>query len=168
MRKLLKAVAPTLFAFTLYIVYTGSVRLYDVLTGLIVSVLTGVTLSHFLVENWRKSLDVKRFLKLVKFVFRYFLVDEVRSHIEVIKLGFSPKMPIKPGIVRVPVKSRSDYALTLISLSITNTPGTVVVDLDKEKGVLYVNWIYVKTTDPKGCYENIARVFDEYAKRIFD
>lgn len=168
MKRLLKSVSPSIFAFVLYIIYTGSLRLYDILTGLVVAVLVGVSLSPLIVEDWRKSLDTKRFLTLVKYVFRYFLVDEVKSHLQVIKLGFSPKMPIKPGFVRVPVKSRSDYALTLVSLSITNTPGTVVVDLDKEKGILYVNWIYVKTTDPQGCYEEIARVFDEYAKRIFD
>jgi multicomponent Na+:H+ antiporter subunit E len=77
-------------------------------------------------------------------------------------------MPIKPGIVRVPINSKSEYAITLIAISITNTPGTVVVDVDKERGILYVNWIYVISENPDVTYREIAEVFDRYALKIFD
>lgn len=168
MKKLLKSIVPSILAFTIYMLYSGSLRIYDIVTGAVVALVIGFTFSQLLVTDWRKTADLKRLLVAIKYVIRYFLIDEVKAHIEVIKLGFSPKMPIKPGIVRVPFHASSDYALTAISLSITNTPGTVVVDFDKEKKILYVNWIYVKSTSPEESYKHIAQVFDSYAKRIFD
>lgn len=168
MKKLLKTVTPMIIAFIIYIIYTGSLRIYDIVTGIITAIFTGILLSSLLVENWRKSVDVKRFFYLIKYTLRYFLIDEVKAHITVIKLGLSPKINIKPGIVRIPVKSRSDYALTLLSISITNTPGTVVVDIDKDRRVIYVNWINITTTNPIECYKEIAQTFDNYATTIFD
>lgn len=168
MERLLKTITPILLIFGLYIIYSGSIKLYDIVTGVIVSAIVGGVLSAFLISDWRKSLDVKRVLVLLKYLIRYFIIDEVMAHIEVIKLGLSPKMPIRPGIVRVPIQSKSEYAITLVSISITNTPGTVVVDVDKDKRTLYVNWIYVKSTKPDICYQYIAHVFDSYAKKIFD
>jgi len=168
LEKLLKAIAPSIFVFVIYIIYTGSTRLYDIVTGLVASIIIGVALAPLVVENWRKSLSLQRFLTLVKYILRYFLIDEVKAHWNVVKLGLNPKMPIKPGIVRVPINSKSEYAITLIAISITNTPGTVVVDVDKEKGLLYVNWIYVISEKPEDAYKEIAFVFDKYARKIFD
>lgn len=168
MRRALKALAPALFTFAIYLIYTGNVSLYDLVTGALVAVVVGAALAPLAVEDWRKSLDPLRLALLVKYIFRYFLIDEVLAHWNVIKMGLSPRMNIRPGIVRVPIKSKSEYAITLVSISITNTPGTVVVDLDKDRGILYVNWIYVETTEPEGAYRAVTAVFDEYAKRIFD
>uniref|UniRef100_A0A7C2ZNT7 Cation:proton antiporter n=1 Tax=Ignisphaera aggregans TaxID=334771 RepID=A0A7C2ZNT7_9CREN len=168
MERLLKAIAPSIFAFLIYIVYTGGIRLYDIATGVVVSIIVGIATAPLLVEDWRKSLSISRFVTLIKYVFRYFLIDEVKAHWTVIKMGLSPNVRIRPGIVRVPINSRSEYAITLVAISITNTPGTVTVDVDREKGVLYVNWIYVKSERPEDTYREIASVFDRYAKKIFD
>ncbi|MEM1645473.1 MAG: Na+/H+ antiporter subunit E [Ignisphaera sp.] len=168
MQKLLRAIAPSIFVFVVYIMYAGNITMYDIVTGFITSVTIGIALGPLVVEDWRKSLSLQRLLILMKYILRYFLVDEVRAHWTVIKLGFNPKMPIKPGIVRIPINSKSEYAITLVAISITNTPGTVVVDVDKEKGILYVNWIYITSEKPEDIYNEIALVFDKYAKKIFD
>ncbi|MEM0296773.1 MAG: Na+/H+ antiporter subunit E [Zestosphaera sp.] len=167
MKRLCKAVVPILLSFTIYIVYTGSLRLYDIVTGLLVAVIVGSLTSGLLVEDWKKSLDVRRFIHLLRFAVRYLLVDEVKAHLLVIKLGLRPKLDLRPAIIRMPIKSRNDYGITLVSLSITNTPGTVVVDLSKEKGNIYVHWIYATTTEPEESYREVSEVFDKYALRIF-
>lgn len=168
MLRLLKAIAPAIFAFVLYIVYSGGVKLYDVVTGVIISIIVGVSLGSLVIDDWKKSLSIKRLLYLAKYFFRYFLIDEVKAHWNTIKLGLHPEMPIRPGIVRVPINSKSEYAITMVAVSITNTPGTVVVDVDKEKGILYVNWIYVVSEKPDIAYREIAATFDRYAIKIFD
>ncbi|MEM0014264.1 MAG: Na+/H+ antiporter subunit E [Zestosphaera sp.] len=167
MKRLCKAVVPILLSFTIYIVYTGSLRLYDIVTGLLVAVIVGSLTSGLLVEDWKKALDVRRFIHLLRFAVRYLLVDEVKAHLLVIKLGLRPKLDLRPAIIRMPIKSRNDYGITLVSLSITNTPGTVVVDLSKEKGNIYVHWIYATTTEPEESYREVSEVFDKYALRIF-
>lgn len=168
MRRLYKSIVPALLSLVIYVVYTGSLRLYDILTGVLVAIVVGVLTSNLLIEDWRKSLSLKRFMYLVKFAFRYFFVDEVKAHLLLIRLGLSPKLDLRPAIVKMPIKTRNDYGITLVSLSITNTPGTVVIDLSKEKGNIYVHWIYAKTTKPEESYKEVSEVFDEYALKIFD
>ena len=168
MKRLARSILPIVIAFVVYIVYTGSIRLYDIITGIAVSLIVGTLTATIVVEDWRKSLDIRRLALFIVYVFKYFLVHEVKAHINVIKLGFSPSMPIKPGIVRIPIKSRSGYAITMVSLAITNTPGTVVVDLNEDKSTLYVHWIYVKAVEPVQAYREVAEDFDRYARRVFD
>lgn len=168
MKRLFRAIVPILIAFAVYVVYTGATRLYDIVTGAFVAVVVGLLMAPLIIEDWRKSLDIRRLGAFIIYVFRYFFVHEVKAHLNVIKMGLSPSMPIKPGIVRVPIKSRSGYGVTMVSLAITNTPGTVVVDLNEEKSILYVHWIYVKSTEPSEAYRDIAEDFDRYAKVVFD
>ncbi len=168
MKRLFKSLIPTLLSFLIYVIYTGSLRVYDIVTGLVVAAVVGALTSSLIIEDWRKSLDVRRLAHLLKFAVRYFLIDEVRAHMLVIKLGLSPKLGLRPAIVKMPIKTRNDYGITLVSLSITNTPGTVVVDLNKEKGNIYVHWIYATTTVPEESYREVSEVFDEYALRIFE
>ena len=168
MNRLIKSIPISILSFTVYIVFTGSIKLYDIVTGIIVSIAVGLITTNIVLENPKKALDPKRFLWLVAYSLKYFFISEVLSHIDVIKRALSPKMSLNPGIVRVPYETNSDYGEALVACSITNTPGTVVVDLDKENKIFYVHWIDVKTTEPSLAREKISKMFDEYAKKIFD
>jgi len=168
MRKLFKVLILSLGVFTVYIVYTGSVKLYDIATGVIVSLIVSYLTANIVIEDWRKALDLRRVATFVKFAFRYLLIDEVKAHALVIRLGLSPRLSLKPAIVKIPINSRSDYAVTMISLAITNTPGTVVVDLTEDNSVLYVHWIYATKIEPQEAYKEVCEVFDSYARKVFD
>ena len=168
MKRLYKSVVPIILSFVIYVIYTGSLRLYDVITGVLVAIVVGVLTSNLLIEDWKKSLSLRRFAYLIRFALRYFFIDEVKAHLLLIKLSLSLKPDLRPAIVKMPIKTRNDYGITLVSLSITNTPGTVVVDLNKEKGNIYVHWIYAKTIKPEESYKEVSEVFDEYALKIFD
>jgi len=98
----------------------------------------------YLVEDEEKLKQPIRFLYLVYYFIKYITIIEFRAHMDVVKRIFT--MDINPGIVRVPVASVSRYARLLVMSSITNTPGTVVVD--EKNDYFYVNWINVTTTDP--------------------
>ncbi|RLG77421.1 MAG: cation:proton antiporter, partial [Thermoprotei archaeon] len=63
---------------------------------------------------------------------------------------------------------KTDYAMTTIANSITNTPGTVVVDVDPVERNFYVHWIDVKTTEPEEARLRISNVFEKYAWRVFE
>jgi len=164
----LASVAIAILTFIIYIIFSGSVSTYDLLTACAAAVLVGALTGTFVVAEPAKALNPLRACHAVKYFFRYMLIDEVRAHTDVIKRIVSPRMPINPGIVKVPYYVNTDYAMTLIANSITNTPGTVVVDVDKEKKCLFVHWIDVKTVKPEEAREFISRVFEEHSKKIFD
>ncbi|MEM4062124.1 MAG: Na+/H+ antiporter subunit E, partial [Desulfurococcaceae archaeon] len=76
--------------------------------------------------------------------------------------------PVNPAVVMAPFDVETDYALTTIANSITNTPGTVVVDVDEKRRVFYIHWIDAKTLDPLDVKKRVFEDFEKYAKRIFD
>jgi len=154
--------------FILYLIFAGTFSVEDVVFGALASLTVSTLISEVLVKQHRKLTELNRLAVLIKYFFHYITAIEFRAHSDVIKRIFSPKMPINPGIVKVPYHVETDYALVTIANSITNTPGTVVVDVDKEEKKLFVHWIDVKGIDEKITYEKISKTFEKYAKRIFD
>ncbi|MCD6340677.1 MAG: Na+/H+ antiporter subunit E [Desulfurococcales archaeon] len=167
-KRIAKAITPAIVAFLTYVIFSGSVRPYDVVTGIIVAIIAGVITAEMLVKSPSKALNPVRLFWLIAYGLYYLIIAEPRAHYDVAKRIINPKMPIRPGIVRVPFNVKTDYAATTIANSITNTPGTVVVDLNTEKQVFYVHWIDVKAPDPKTTFENISKTFEYFSKKVFE
>jgi len=168
MNRVLKIAVLTLILYVVYIVFSGSTLIFDLLIGFVVALIAGLLTANLLVSNPGKLLGFKRLLNFIIYIIYYFTRIEFTAHYDVIRRILNPKMPINPGIVRVPYYSGSDYSMVTVANSITNTPGTVVVDFDEVRKVLYVHWIDVKSTDPKDTYSLIAKTFEQYARKIFD
>ncbi len=166
--RIARAFVVALLTFVVYIVFTGSVTIYDLITGVIAAIVVGALCANIVLQNPRKVFDVRRWIHLVAYALHYFFIDEVKAHLDVARRILSPSMPINPGIVRVPYEVVSDYAITAVANSITNTPGTVVVDIDTERKVMYVHWIDVKTTKPSEARKHISETFERFAKKVFD
>lgn len=150
-----------------YITVSGSITPIDLVMGMVSSAIVSILLSKHVVKSDEK-LSLSRLALLIKYFLHYLFFIEPKSHLDVIKRIITPSLPINPGIVEVPYELESDYSVTLTANSITNTPGTVVVSIDHESKRMYVHWIDVKTVDPRECREHISRIFEEYAKRVFD
>ncbi len=168
MSRLAKALGPGILGFVIYIIFSGTISGYDLFTGLLVGIVVGLLTANLAVKNPVKLLQLWRGLWLIVYGFRYFFIDEVRAHLDVMRRILSPSMPINPGIVKVPYGVKTDYAMTTIANSITNTPGTVVVDVDPVERNFYVHWIDVKTTEPEEARLRISNVFEKYAWRVFE
>jgi len=154
--------------FIVYVVFSGSVSTYDLITGAIVALATSLITANLVISNPSKLIQIERLGWLLIYSVRYFFVDEVRAHLDVMRRILHPKMPINPGIVKVPYEVTSDYAMLTIANSITNTPGTVVVDVSPEERAFYVHWINAVTTEPAEVRKIVSKVFESFAKRIFD
>lgn len=97
-----------------------------------------------------------------------FLWGCLKANLDVAYRVFHPFVPINPGIVKVKTKLKTDIGLTFLANSITLTPGTFTIDIDKEKGFLYIHWIDVKTKDIDRATEIIVRPFERILERIFE
>jgi len=73
----------------------------------------------------------------------------VKANIDLALRTLNPRLPIYPGIVEIEADFPSDEAYTLVANSITLTPGTITVDIDKDEKKMYIHWIHVDTEDPK-------------------
>jgi multicomponent Na+:H+ antiporter subunit E len=79
-----------------------------------------------------------------------------------------PDLPIRPGIVKVKAKLKSDAGLTFLANTITLKPGTMTVDIDKEGGFLYVHWVNVESQDIDKATKIIVEKFEKILMRIFE
>lgn len=161
---MIKEIAVFILVFSVYIIYTGSFTAYDMFTGILISIFISMYSARFLVSNERKLMDPRRAFTLIYYLVKYMVIIELRAHIDVIKRIFT--MDIKPGIVKIPMRSTTEYGKLLVAMSITNTPGTVVVY--EKNGYFYVNWIYVKTFEPERAYTEISSEFEKYAIKVFE
>lgn len=160
--------SPSTFIIVLavYLFYTGSATRYDIITGSIVALMVSLLVGHWLVENEAKFFSPRRWLYTILYGLRYFFIEETKTHIDVAKRVFT--LRANPGIVRIPLEVENEYGKVLVANSITNTPGTIVVDISDDGKWLYVHWIDVSTLDERKVKESVVAYFEDYAKKIFD
>jgi len=105
------------------------------------------------------------------FVIHYiprFLWECLKANIDVAYRVLHPNMPIKPGIVKVKTGLKTDTALTFLANSITLTPGTMTVDIDRDNGILYIHWINVSDKEIQKTTEIIAERFERILAKVFE
>lgn len=111
--------------------------------------------------------DPKRYFWALVYI-PVFLWECIKANLDVAYRVVHPDLPISPGIVKVRTALKSELALTFLANSITLTPGTMCVDIDKDKGVLYIHWINVKNPDIEGATKLIVGKFERILKGIFE
>ncbi len=111
-----------------------------------------------------------RFLKLIAYCFGAFVVELTKANVDVARRALSPSLPVKPGIVKVPVGLKSEYAQAMLADSITLTPGTITVDTVEEDGkdYYYIHWIDVASEDPEEAGEAIKGTLEKWVRRIWE
>jgi multicomponent Na+:H+ antiporter subunit E len=73
----------------------------------------------------------------------YYLVKLVSANLYIAYDILTPRMHINPGTIEVETKVKSDFGLLLCSNLISMTPGTLSLELDREKGTLLVHTLYM-------------------------
>ena len=135
--------------------------------GLAMSALIAAFTSTMLIQGSAKDiLSPQKWIRAIAYI-PFYTHAEIKSHIDVIKRILNPAMPINPGIVSVPYEVETDFGITTVACSITNTPGTVTIDVDENRKRFYVHWIDVTSPDETVCYQQIAEAFDKRLRRIF-
>lgn len=109
-----------------------------------------------------------RFVYFLGYYLPVFLWECFKANLDVAYRVISPRLPIKPGIVKIQTTLKSDTGLTFLANSITLTPGTMSVDIDKENSVLYVHWINVQAEDVESATRLIAGRFEKILHKIFE
>lgn len=75
-----------------------------------------------------------------------FLADVVRSSVEVSKVVLLRGRRARSSIVGVPLRSHDDLVITLVSHALALVPGSIVLDVDRARAILYLH-VLDATTD---------------------
>lgn len=104
----------------------------------------------------RTVLDVLRRTSLWLRFSGHYLVELVRSSLQVAADVLTPASRARPGIVRMPLDARTNLEIALVANLISLTPGTLTIDVTPDRSALFVHVMFLN-----GDEEQVARSLKE-------
>lgn len=155
-----------LFSFAIWLVLSWSLDWQHLIIGGVVAIVTGLMFGYLFKNESLKILQIHRWFWMVVYI-PVFVWEMAKANIDVAsRVLLGNLRPIKPGIVKVKTKLKSEMGKTFLANSITLTPGTFTVDLKDE--YLYIHWIYVRNTDISKATQDIVSRFETLLIKVFD
>jgi multicomponent Na+:H+ antiporter subunit E len=164
----MKYVGTFLVLFAVYFALVGLVGQQEIMQELIVGTALSLVLTFILAKYVNYAITYKLPLQILVFVFLYlpvFIYQLVIANLDVARRVLSPKIPLKPGIVKVDTELTGDFAKLTLANSITLTPGTLSIDVDEHS--IYVHTVEVQGTTPEEHQKNISSTFERILGVVF-
>ncbi|MDP8220596.1 MAG: Na+/H+ antiporter subunit E [Candidatus Stygibacter frigidus] len=161
----MKKITLFIILFLIWMAFSFNLETANILSGVFAALLTTLIFSSRFLTSWKKFYNPVRYFWLIIYII-IFVWECIKANFDVAYRVLSPRMPIKPGIVKVHSSLKTEIAKVILANSITMTPGTITVDIIDSD--LYVHWIYVKSDDPAYYTKKIIGRFETLLKRIFE
>lgn len=100
--------------------------------------LVGIGIIFFMHRFFGTQFYLRRLFSSFKLLL-IFISELTQSSIVVLRQILSPKLKIKPGIFKYETILISDVEVTMLSLLLTLTPGSVVMEVSPEGNTLYIH-----------------------------
>ncbi|MBT3359030.1 MAG: Na+/H+ antiporter subunit E [Rhodospirillales bacterium] len=148
----------------LWVVFVGTFDAQEVVAGAVVAALVAFMATGPNPARWQVVLSPRRLFTLVAYL-GYLAVAIFRANLQMATIVLSPKLAIRPGIVRVKTRLKSPLGRLVLANSITLTPGTLSVDVDDDD--FFIHWINVESEDADEATRRIVSGFERYLEIIF-
>ena len=118
--------------------------IWALLTGRfdIANLLLGFSLGYGLMLLTRRAFPPTSYFAKMAQVTRFvlfFLKELMVASVQVARQVLRPRLDIHPGIVAVPLDAATDLEITLLSIVISLTPGTLTLEVAPDRHTLYVH-----------------------------
>jgi multicomponent Na+:H+ antiporter subunit E len=155
-----------IFMFIIWMLLAGNTGLHNVIAGLLAAGVITLVMGKLFASNPHYFGHTTKYLWFLWYV-PVFAWECLKANIDVAVRIIKPSLPINPGIIKVKTTIKSDIGLTILANSVTLTPGTLCIDVDTEKGFLYIHCIDVKAYDMDKYALGIVGKFENILKKIF-
>jgi multicomponent Na+:H+ antiporter subunit E len=81
---------------------------------------------------------IRRLWYFIVYLFR-FTKELALANYQVTKLVLSPRLPIRPGFISIPLDAKTDFEITGFANSITLTPGTISVHIPDDHSSIVIH-----------------------------
>ncbi|MBU0689981.1 MAG: Na+/H+ antiporter subunit E [Gammaproteobacteria bacterium] len=160
MRRLLPRPALSISLFLLWAVLGNAASLASLLLGALLSVLLPFIVSPF----WPDALHIQRPTLALRFAARIGW-DILLANWAVARRVVGPVAALHPAFVDVPLDLRDPFAATVLGSVVSLTPGTVSIDVDRERWVLQVHAL--DAPDPQALVREIKQRYEAPIREIF-
>ena len=121
-----------LIIFLVWMLLTWSIDAQNVAVGAVIALLCTIFLGHLSFNNLSRMFNLKRIFWFLYFI-PVFIIHMVKANLDVAYRVLHMNVPIRPGIVKVTTKLKSDLGLTFLANAITLTPGTLTIRYCRER-----------------------------------
>lgn len=143
-----------LLLFPLWMVLWGELSWLSLLSGVVVAFLVNLV---FYLPPVELNGRFNPFWAAV--FFGWFLYEIFIGSCHVAWLAFRPKGVRGNSVIATPLTATSDLVVTLVSLVVTLIPGSVVIEIDEKRSVLYLHTIDVVTeADAEGLRAKVRSI----------
>jgi len=150
----------TLAIIALWMMLASSPSLGNLLLGSVI----GLAIPHLTQNFWPDRPQTFRAGAAIK-LFLVVLGDIIVANINVARLVLGPLSRLKPAFIEIPLDTDSDFVATILGSIITLTPGTVSIDIDRERRILHVHALDVE--DTAALVSEIKTRYEAPLKEIF-
>lgn len=144
----------------IWMFFTGSFTTSGFLVGFLLGLLVIFMMRRFFQESGTSFYFI-RVIKVIKLIL-IFARELVIANFEVLRLVLSPKLSIQPGIFRYETTLKSGWAISLLSMLISLTPGTLVVQVSQDNTILYIHALHMP--DKEALKRDIYKNFESNIK----
>ncbi len=96
----------------------------------------------------------------------FYLKELIAASLRVAYEVLTPKDHMRPAVVAIPLEAETDLEITLLANFITLTPGTLSIDVSKDRKTLYVHEVYVESGDIDRVRRQIKNGFEKKILKI--
>lgn len=149
-----------------YLMTLASFQPWDVAIGAVVGAILLLTFRPFLFGETPLEVGTlaRRLVLAAPFVGAV-LIDIVQGtwHVSLVVLHLRPLS--HPGIVVIPIGDRSSLGVAVTGLATTLSPGSFMVDVEWDRGVMLFH--VLDATDPDAVRADYQRFYDRYQRHVF-
>ena len=145
----------------------AGIQIQQLVVGAVVALVVSLVAGQFLITTEKQKHVLHRAMYAAFYLLK-FIWEMIKANVHVAYLVIHPNVPIKPGIVKIKTTLTKDAAITVLTNSITLTPGTLTVDINEDTKEIYVHWIDVKETSVEACTKEIGSRFESILAEVFE
>lgn len=118
---------------------------------------------------WPEPLVVRRPVKLAQYLLMV-LWDILVANLQVAALILGPASRLRPGFVTVPLDLRTEFGITVLASTVTLTPGTVSVEIERagEDGAAVLHVHCLRVESDAAVVATIKRRYEARLKEILE
>ena len=153
-----------LFSLSLWVVWlllANSLAPGQILLGLVAA----LALPLFTVRFWPDRPRPRRPLKILIYIL-VLLWDITVANLTVARLILGPTSRLRPAFLRLPLDLCNDFAIVVLSSTISLTPGTVSADISPDRRSLLIHALDVE--DPEQTVAHLKNRYERPLQEIFE
>lgn len=123
---------------------TGAVSPQNLLVGFVLGYVT-IAILQPLVGTDRYGSRIFYWIRFILWFFKELFMSSIRVAIDV--LTPTDRMRVTPGVIGIPLDVRTDAEITMLANTISLTPGTLSLEVSRDRKTLYIHDMYIWNKD---------------------